>query len=61
LDLNIDEVTVLLGELLEPLLTLLKTHIKDINFRDNYLPKLGIQQKVFKNLPKRKLKKIKKE
>lgn len=49
LDLNIDEVTVLLGELLEPLLTLLKSHIKDINFRDNYLPKIrdtakGVQE-----------------
>lgn len=57
LDLNIDEVTVLLGELLEPLLKLLKTHIKDINFRDNYLPKIRETAKGVQELAKTKTEK----
>ncbi|WP_445171858.1 hypothetical protein [Microcoleus sp.] len=56
-DLNIDEVTVLLGELLEPLLTLLKTHIKDINFRDNYLPQIRDTAKGVQELAKTKTEK----
>jgi hypothetical protein len=61
LDLNIDEVTVLLGELLEPLLTLLKTHLQDINFRYNYLPKIREPAKGVQELAKTKTEKIKKE
>ena len=57
LDLNIDEVTVLLGELLEPLLTLLKTHIKDSNFTDNYLPKIRDTAKGVQELAKTKTEK----
>jgi len=57
LDLNIDEVTVLLGELLEPLLTLLKTHIKDSNFIDNYLPKIMETAKGVQELAKTKTEK----
>jgi len=57
LDLNIDEVTVLLGELLEPLLTLLKTHIKDSNFIDNYLPKIRDTAKGVQELAKTKTEK----
>ena len=57
LDLNIDEVTVLLGELLEPLLTLLKTHIKDSNFIDKYLPKIRDTAKGVQELAKTKTEK----
>lgn len=57
MDLNIDEVTVLLGEFLEPLLTLLKSHIKDINFRDNYLPKIRDTAKGVQELAKTKTEK----
>jgi len=55
--LNSDEVTVLLGELLEPLLTLLKTHIKDSNFIDNYLPKIRETAKGVQELAKTKTEK----
>lgn len=57
LNFNIDEVTVLLGELLEPLLKLLKTHIKDSNFIDNYLPKIRDTAKGVQELAKTKTEK----
>jgi hypothetical protein len=61
LDLNIDEVTVLLGELLEPLLTLLKTHIKIVILEIITFQKLGIPAKGVQELAKTKTEKIKKE